>query len=103
MKSTTRKKGRQSTISKRSTRRAMDECADDPANPGKSPVVRVTFSTAHEFDFSCTEVSMRAAGQIQLHQAKPTKRWVFVRPTKLDEREFHYTTAADGKSMTIDD
>jgi hypothetical protein len=81
----------------------MKDCSDDPRNPRKSPIVKVAFTPPHCFEFSCPEVSMRAAGKIQLHQASPTDQWAFLHPDDLPVSEFSFETAADGKTMTIHD
>jgi hypothetical protein len=81
----------------------VDECSDDPRNPGKSPIVRVTFTPPDSFDFSCPEVRMRAAGRVQLHQASPTDQWVFLRVNGLPPAEFKITIGGNGKTLTIDD
>ena len=91
------------TIEKKEIQHPLDDCSDDPANPGKSPIVRVTFTPPETFEYSCSNIKMRAAGKIQFHQASPNDPWVFVRPNGLPESGFCYETAANGKTMTIRD
>jgi hypothetical protein len=79
-----------------------DGCSDDV--PGKSPIVKVTFTTPpDDFEFSCTQVRMRAAGKIQFHQMSPTDEWVFLRAEGLPPSEFKVDVEGNGKTMTIDD
>jgi hypothetical protein len=88
------------TQAKKST---LDDCNDDPKNPGKSPIVTVSFTPPETFVFSCAAVTMRASGKIQMHQASEKDQWTFVRPNELPEPEFTYKTGGNGKTMTIED
>lgn len=97
MKSTSEKTRKEQTIQQKPTN---DECSDAS---GKSPIVRVTFTPPDTFAFSCTEVTMRAAGKIQLHQVPSVDPWIFVSVNELPYPEFTSTIEGDGKTATIKD
>jgi hypothetical protein len=93
-----------STSSDTAKKQKVNDCSDDPAKPGKSPIVVVAFTTAPEhFDFSCPEVTMRAKGTVQLHQADKKDKWTFLRANGLPPSEFEVKIGGDGKTMTIVD
>jgi virulence-associated protein VagC len=79
---------------------ANDECSDAS---GKSPIVKVKFTPPNNFEFSCTQVTMRAAGKIQLHQVPSDDPWIFVSVNELPSPEFMSTIAGDGKTATVSD
>lgn len=89
----TRKNGKEQNV---------NDCSDD--TPGKSPIVRVTFTTPPDkFVFSCRTVSMGAAGKILMHQASPDDDWVFLHSNGLPPSQFSDHVGRKGKTMTITD
>jgi hypothetical protein len=92
----------ESTSGKTAKEQKVDDCSDDPAHPGKSPIVVVSFTTPPDhFEFSCHEVTIRTKGKVQLHRASKEDKWIFVRVNGLPESEFEVTIGGDGKTVTI--
>ena len=77
------------------------ECSDDN---GKSPIVKVTFTTPpDDFAFSCQVACMGAAGKVLMHQASPHDDWVFLHTNGLPTSQFSEDVEGNGKTMIITD
>jgi hypothetical protein len=94
----------ESTSGKTAKTQKVDDCSDDPAHPGKSPIVAVSFTTPPDhFEFSCHEVTMRAKGKVQFHRASPKDTWIFLGANGLPQSEFEVKIGGNGKTMAIED